>query len=80
MKLKQKNSHTRQEFLLTFFNPQEKYETREVNGYILLKHPNGNTGGSEVAIFTKESYKKYFEYKKGVATQMTTPSDKPTAS
>lgn len=70
MKCSQKTikNQTRQKFLQTFFDNKEPYGVQEVNGFILVKHPNGNTGGSEVAIFTKEAYKKHFDYQKRIGT------------
>ena len=51
-------NYTRQQFLLTFFDG-DGYETKEVNGFVLVKHLNGNTGGYEVAIYTEEAFKNY---------------------
>lgn len=61
MKNKKINNQTRQAFLLTFFG-QDPYGVKEINGFFLEKHPNGNTGGSEVAIYTKASWKKKTQY------------------
>ncbi len=51
-----KLNETRQSFLLTFFK-EDEMGFKEVNGFYLMKHKNGNTGGFEVAIYTEESYK-----------------------
>ncbi len=53
----------KQDFLLTFFNGSPEYQTKEVNGFLLVKHINGDTKNWEVAIFTPESYKKSQENK-----------------
>lgn len=45
----------RQAFYLTFFNTKEGYEEKEVNGYFLVKHWNGNTKEWVVALYSKES-------------------------
>ena len=59
----QKRNQTRQAFLHTFFDDSSIYGVREINGFVLLKHPNGNTGGTEIAIFTKENYETYLTFK-----------------
>lgn len=48
---------TRQQFLLTFFELPHRYEAKEVNGFILVRQWNGNTGEWNVAIYTQESWK-----------------------
>lgn len=54
-KQNQLRNQTRQAFLLTFFG-NDPYEVKEINGFYLEKHPNGNTGGSEVAIYSSDAY------------------------
>jgi len=53
-----KRNKTRQDFLLTFFDG-DGYQEKEVNGFTLIKHRNGNTGGWEVAIYSKEAIENY---------------------
>lgn len=48
-------NQNRQKFLLTFFTG-EGYEEKEVNGWYLVKHWNGNNESFEVAIYSKASY------------------------
>lgn len=56
----------RHAFLLTFFNQDEDhYEEKEVNGFWLVKQWNGATKNWIVAIFPKESFKKYNQNKLG---------------
>ena len=57
-KEKKRLNQQRQNFLLTFFDKEPKYQTKEVNGFILVKQFNGETGDWQVAIYTPESYKK----------------------
>lgn len=52
----------RQAFLMTFFNKPDKYEEKEVNGFILIKQFNGDTQVWQVAIYTKEAFKKRQDY------------------
>jgi hypothetical protein len=55
-----KTNQTRQAFLLTFFeNKGSSEEVKEVNGFILVKHHNGNTNLPEVAIMTPDAYRAY---------------------
>ena len=46
------NNQQRHSFLLTFFNDIQKYQTKEINGYVLVKQWNGATKRREVAIKT----------------------------
>jgi len=55
---KQKSRQRLQDFLLSFFDDELKYEEKEVNGFILTKNINGSTGEPYVCIFTKETFKK----------------------
>jgi hypothetical protein len=57
-KQKQLINARRHKFLLTFFDPKEEYQVREVNGYYLTKQWNGNTKRWEVAIYTPESWER----------------------
>ena len=49
-----KKSPNQQNFLLTFFKG-DFYQEREVNGFWLVKHFNGNSGRWQVAVYTKDS-------------------------
>jgi hypothetical protein len=53
------SSKRRRNFLLTFFKRKEGYEALEVNGFVLVKHWNGDGRFWTVDIFTPESYKAY---------------------
>lgn len=48
----------RHRFLLTFFDPDEKYQEKEINGFHLIKQFNSRYLTWEVAIYTKEAYLK----------------------
>ena len=52
----------RHDFLLTFFSSEEKYQTKELNGYMLVKQWNNNIKRWELAIFTKDSFKRRETY------------------
>jgi len=54
---KSRLSKTRQDFLKTFFNKLEHKTYKEVNGYILWCHWNGNSQDFEIAIYTPQSFK-----------------------
>jgi len=54
-----KHKKQQQEFLLTFFDEEPKYQTKEVNGFVLVKSFNGNSKKWQVSIFTKESFQNY---------------------
>ena len=64
--LMSKLQNQRQQFLLTFFPDQSKrYEKKEVNGFILVKHiVNGDSTQFEVAIYPKDHFTAAEEYKK----------------
>jgi hypothetical protein len=59
---KQQANARRHAFLLTFFNPEDKYQQIEKNGYILIKQYNGNSKRWEVAIYSKEAFKATRKY------------------
>jgi hypothetical protein len=52
----------RQEFLLTFFDHASDYEEKEINGFWLVKHWNGNNNTHEVAIYKPLDFIKYRSY------------------
>jgi hypothetical protein len=58
---KQIKAKHRQAFLLTFFDDQPHYETKEVNGFILVKQ-QASDGSFNVAIYTPENFKKAQEF------------------
>jgi len=67
--LKQKRKHDtnrrRHNFLLETFFPDTPDEAiKEVGNWVLKKYKSGNTGDCEVAIYTKDSYKRYEDYTK----------------
>lgn len=80
---KQKMSKQRHSFLLTFFDNTTIYEEKQVNGFWLVKHLNGNTNTLEVNIYTPDSfkvYKTFIEPKIGTRNSRTnkaTPSPEP---
>ena len=55
-------SLTRQKFLLSFFDDRECYQTKEVNGFVLVKYHNNNTKNWQAMVFTPESYEKSMTY------------------
>ena len=57
MDKKQKLNKQRQDFLLTFFDKDE-YIEKEINGFWLIKQWNGETKHWQVAIYSKDSFKK----------------------
>jgi len=59
---KQRRNRLRQEFLLTFFDKRPDKREREVNGFFLEKRWSGTTEKWEVAIYTRESWKRYKHY------------------
>ncbi len=48
----------KQQFLITFFDKSPKNEVRNINGFILFKHWDGNGKVWRVDIFTPESFKR----------------------
>lgn len=60
---KKKFSNTRQDFLLTFFSKEDKYEQKEINGFILCKFHDNNNHKWEVAIYTRENWDKVINWK-----------------
>lgn len=59
----QRRKRQRHEFLLTFFELPHKYESREVNGFILVRQFNSENGEWEVAVWTKENWNKANDWK-----------------
>jgi len=62
----------RRSFLLTFFDSSNKYQEKEVNGFILVKQFNQILSGWEVAIYTREAFQKKEAHKKRI-TGLFTP-------
>lgn len=65
MNMKMKKTYTphwlnriRHQFLLTFFDSQNCYQEKEINGFFLIKQFNQEQMVWEVATYTKESYQK----------------------
>jgi hypothetical protein len=48
----------RHQFLLTFFDPENQYQEKEINGYFLIKQFNTLQKCWEVAIYTRSAYSK----------------------
>ena len=46
-------------FLLTFFEGEDKYEEKEVNGWWLVKHWDGNIKRWTVTLYSKESIDRF---------------------
>jgi hypothetical protein len=55
---KESHNYYRQQFLLSFFNG-EGYQEKEVNGFWLVKHWNGDARRWQVAIYTPEAFERY---------------------
>ncbi len=49
----------RLEFYMSFFDQEEGYEEKEVNGFWLIKQWQGNENKWKVSLYPKESYKNY---------------------
>ena len=60
---KYKNEN-RNKFLLSFFKSVEGKEAMEINGFVLLKHWDGNMNEWSVSIYSQESYNKMQEVNK----------------
>lgn len=56
-----KNEHTenRRKFFLTFFNDEEGYEEKNVNGWWLIKHRDADRDLWTVHLYSNESYRNY---------------------
>lgn len=46
------------QFLLTFFDPENTFQVRQVNGFVLTKNIDGATGKPYVCIYTKKSFRR----------------------
>lgn len=66
-KPKQIANKRRHAFLLTFFSPESTYQVVMINGYVLVKQFNKSNTSWEVAIHTKEGWKKIQEWKNNQA-------------
>lgn len=58
-KTKKEYNLIRQNFLLSFFDDEDKYAEKEVHGFWLVKHWNKDTHRWQIAIYTQESFKRY---------------------
>lgn len=56
----------RQRFLLSFFDDENRYEEKIINGFYLIKQFNRNVLDWEVAIYTEDSYRKKLKHKEKV--------------
>lgn len=52
----------RHQFLLTFFDNENNYQEKEVNGFMLIKQFDTATSNWQVAIYTKKSFDKRKEH------------------
>lgn len=59
-----KTNDTKRRFLLTFFDNEEGYEEKEVNGFYLIKQLNKKLKLWCVAIFDNHSHQKRKQYLK----------------
>lgn len=50
--------------MLGFFGDEPKNETKELNGFVLFKHWDGNINEWTVDLFTPESYKAMMDNRK----------------
>lgn len=57
--LQMKTKQRQQQFLLSFFNDEPKYQTKKVNGFVLVKRFNKHSSKWQVAIYTPDSFKQY---------------------
>ena len=79
MKNKQHNhwqNKIRHQFLLTFFDPANKYQEKEVNGFHLIKQLNSHSLAWEVAIYAKEAYLKRKAHQNRVSELFTSRRNK----
>ena len=72
MKMKNtQNNHwqnrIRHQFLLTFFDPANEYQEKEINGFHLIKQFNSRYLAWEVAIYTQDAYLKRKSYQNRVS-------------
>ena len=66
----------RHQFLLTFFDPEERYQEKEVNGFFLVKQFNKLQMTWEVAIYTKESFQKRKDHQSKVKNLLNSRGNK----
>lgn len=52
----------RRDFLLTFFDKEEGYETKQVNGWWLVKSWNGTSRLWQIAIYSQKAFDAYSKY------------------
>lgn len=50
------HNSNRQKFLQTFFDDTPEYQTHAINGFVLVKHWNGNIKKWVVSVFTEKSF------------------------
>ena len=58
----------RHQFLLTFFDSGERYQEKEINGFVLIKQFNQYQMAWEVAIYTKESFQRRNDHQNKVVS------------
>jgi len=59
---KKERNRIRQQFLLSFFENEPKYQEQNINGFWLIKQFNGNTEKWQVGIYTEDTFKRYKEW------------------
>ncbi|KKR80653.1 MAG: hypothetical protein UU73_C0005G0025 [Candidatus Daviesbacteria bacterium GW2011_GWA1_41_61] len=63
-------------FLLSFFDPKNQYQEKEINGFVLIKQFSQLLGDWEVAIYTKEAFQKRLAYKDRISQLLKTRGNK----
>lgn len=54
-----KSDINRVDFYQTFFEESEGYAEKQINGYWLIRHWDGNKKQETIDLFTEESYQNY---------------------
>lgn len=70
---KQKTKQRRKDFLLSFFSKPDKFEHKEVNGFVLVKHYNGQLKNWYVDIYTPDTFQNFINRSKVGLPIGTTP-------
>lgn len=66
----------RRDFLLSFFDKENKYQEKEINGFFIIKQFSNKLMNWEVAIYTKESYRKKQTHKAKISNLIETRGNK----
>ena len=73
---KSRKTDARRNFLLSFFSKPDKFDSKEVNGFILNRYFDTSNKRWGVMVFTQESWKKAQDYLQHKDTPIKSPQNR----